>query len=88
MKGSQDKKFKLELKELIIKECDLEINPDDISDDGAMFGPDSEFGLDSIDALQISMALKNKYGVSITDSKEMRRIMVSLNTFADYLQPE
>jgi acyl carrier protein len=88
MKGSQDKKFKLELKELIIKECDLEIDPDEVSDDGAMFGPDSEFGLDSIDALQISMALKNKYGVSITDSKEMRRIMVSLNTFADYLQPE
>lgn len=88
MKGSQDKKFKLELKELIIKECDLEKNPDEVNDDGAMFGPDSEFGLDSIDALQISMALKNKYGVSITDSKEMRRIMVSLNTFADYLQPE
>lgn len=88
MKGSQDEKFKLELKELIIKECDLEKNPDEVSDDGAMFGPDSEFGLDSIDALQISMALKNKYGVSITDSKEMRRIMVSLNTFADYLQPE
>lgn len=88
MKGSQDKKFKLELKELIIKECDLEIDPDEVSDDGAMFGPDSEFGLDSIDALQISMALKNKYGVSVTDSKEMRRIMVSLNTFADYLQPE
>jgi acyl carrier protein len=88
MKGSQDKKFKLELKELIIKECDLDLNPDDVDDDGAMFGPDSEFGLDSIDALQISMALKHKYGVSITDSKDMRRIMVSLNTFADYLQPE
>lgn len=86
MKGSQDKKFKLELKELIIKECDLDLDPADIDDDGAMFGPDSEFGLDSIDALQISMAIKNKYGVSITDSKEMRRVMVSLNTFADHLQ--
>ena len=88
MKGSKDDKFKLELKQLIIKECDLNIGPDGVNDDGAMFGPDSDFGLDSIDALQISMALKNKYGVTITDSKDMRRIMVSLNTFADYLQPE
>jgi acyl carrier protein len=45
-------------------------------------------GLDSIDALQISIAIQQEYGITITDSKEMRRIMTSINTFADFIQPE
>ena len=61
IKGSADDKFKLELKELIIEECDLDIEPDEIDDDGFMFGQDSSWGLDSIDALQIALAIQNKY---------------------------
>jgi acyl carrier protein len=44
-------------------------------------------GLDSIDALQISIAVQ-KYGVKITASKQMRRVMASINTFADFIRPE
>ena len=88
MKGSQDEKFKLELKKLIIEECGLDIEVEDIDEDVSMFGSKSPLGLDSIDALQISIAIQNKYGIVITDSKEMRRVMTSLNTFADFLQPE
>ncbi|MBN1496675.1 MAG: acyl carrier protein [Spirochaetes bacterium] len=88
MKGSSDANFKRELKELIIDECDLEIGPDDIDDDSALFGSDSPIGLDSVDALQISIAVQNKYGAVITDSKVLRRVMKSINTFADYLRPE
>jgi len=88
MKGSSDANFKRELKELIIDECDLEIGPDDIGDDSALFGSDSPIGLDSVDALQISIAVQNRYGVVITDSKVLRRVMKSINTFADFLRPE
>ena len=88
MKGSSDANFKRELKELIIDECDLEIGPDDIDDYGALFGSDSPIGLDSVDALQISIAVQNRYGAVITDSKVLRRVMKSINTFADYLRPE
>ncbi len=89
MKGSLDEAFKRELKELIIEECDLadRFRPGDIRDDEPLFGRDSRIGLDSIDALQISIAVQ-RYNVNITDSKVMRRVMTSINAFADYLRPE
>jgi acyl carrier protein len=88
MKGSADKQLKAELKQLIIDECDLDIAIDEITDDCALFGPESPIGLDSVDALQISIAVQNKYGVVITDSKVLRRVMKSIDTFADYIRPE
>ncbi len=88
MKGSLDEKLKADLKELIITECDLDITADEIGDDDTLFGSDSPIGLDSVDALQVSIAVQNKYGVVITDSKVLRRVMKTINTFADYIQPE
>jgi len=89
MLGSQNPELKLELKQLIIKECDKEeFTPEAINDDEPLFGSDSTLGLDSMDALQISMALKEKYGVEVTDSKKIRTIMTSINTLADFIQPQ
>jgi acyl carrier protein len=88
MKGSLDEKLKSDLKELIVAECDLDISADKIGDDDTLFGSDSPIGLDSVDALQVSIAVQNKYGVVITDSKVLRRVMKTINTFADYIQPE
>jgi acyl carrier protein len=89
MKGSLDEAFKREIKELIIEECDLadRFRPEDIRDDEPLFGRNSRIGLDSIDALQISIAVQ-RYNVNITDSKVMRRVMTSIDAFADYLRPE
>jgi acyl carrier protein len=87
MQGSLDGGLKTELKRLIVEECDLMIDPGQIKDDDPLFGSAAPLGLDSIDALQISIAIQNKYGLMITDSKQMRRIMKSLNTFADFIQP-
>ncbi len=90
MKGSLDKNFKDELKQLIHLECRLgsSIRPEDIPDTEVLFGPESSIGLDSIDALQISLALQKKYNITITDSKELRRIFVCVNSLADYIQQE
>jgi acyl carrier protein len=88
MKGSLDEKLKRDMKQLIVEECDLEIGIDEIGDDDTLFGSESPIGLDSVDALQISIAVQNKYGVVITDGKVLRRVMKSINTFADYIQPE
>ena len=88
MKGSLDERLKMELKRLIVEECDISNDPREIGDEEPLFGRDSKLGLDSIDALQISIAIQNKYNIAITDSKEMRRVMRSFNTFADFIQPE
>uniref|UniRef100_UPI004047A460 acyl carrier protein n=1 Tax=Aliarcobacter sp. TaxID=2321116 RepID=UPI004047A460 len=78
--------LKYELKKLIIEECEKECEVEDIKDDELLFGPQSVLELDSMDALQISMALHKKYGLKTTDSKELRKIMVSINTLADYIE--
>jgi acyl carrier protein len=78
----------MDLKRLIVEECDITIDPGEISDDDPLFGGDSRLGLDSIDALQISIAIQNKFNIIITDSKRMRKVMKSMNTFADFIQPE
>jgi acyl carrier protein len=88
MKGSLDSAFKHELKTLIIKESDKAIDPATIADDAALFGAGSPVQLDSIDGLQISMALQMTYGVRIEDPKQARRVMVNINSLADFLRPE
>jgi len=87
MKGSLDNHLKNEIKTLIIENCELDIDVGDIDDNLPLFERKSELALDSIDALQISIAIQNTYGIVIRDSKEMRRVMLSINTFADFLQP-
>ena len=88
MKGSLDNHLKNKIKHLIVDNCELELDAHDIDDDLPLFDLRSELALDSIDALQISIALQNTFGIAIRDSKEMRRVMYSINTFADFLQPE
>ena len=73
------------LKELIIEECEKECEVEDITDDEILFGPESVLQLDSLDALQISLALNKKYALNTTDSKELRKIMISINSLAEHI---
>lgn len=88
MKGSQDAGLKQRLKELILKEADKSLAPEAITDDEILFGPDAQLQLDSLDGLQVSMALHRQFGVRVTDPKDLARIMASINTMADFIQPE
>jgi acyl carrier protein len=88
MKGSLDAGLKTRLKELILKEADKQVPPEAINDDEILFGPDAQLQLDSIDGLQVSIALQRQFGVRVTDPKDLVRIMASINTMADFIQPE
>lgn len=74
-----------QLKLLIIESCDRDCAPGTITDDEPLFGPEAPLQLDSLDALQISMALKKQYGIRLGDSKETRRVLSSVATLAAYL---
>ncbi len=87
MKGSEDSALKQRLKELIVTECEKEIAPESIADEAVLF-EDEALELDSMDALQISMGLQKHFGIEISDSKKLRKVMVSINTLADHIQPE
>lgn len=78
--------LKQQLKRLIIESCDRDCAPEAITDDEPLFGPEAPLQLDSLDALQISMALKKQYGIRLGDSKETRRILSSVASLAAYLE--
>ena len=81
-----DAAFIVELKRLLLDACDKEEPPGGLADDEILFGPQSRLDLDSLDALQISMAIQKRYGVRMPDSKETRRALASLETLAAHLQ--
>jgi acyl carrier protein len=57
-----------------------------LSPEEPIFGTGTRLALDSLDALQVSMALQKRYGVRLTDSKETRRILACVGNLADHLQ--
>lgn len=77
--------FLTELKTLLLDAADKDEPAGGLSDDEVLFGLESRLGLDSLDALQISMAIQKRYGVRMPDSKDTRRALVSLNNLAEYL---
>ncbi len=56
-----------------------------LSPEEAIFGTGTRLALDSLDALQVSMALQKRYGVRLTDSKDTRRILACVANLADHL---
>lgn len=75
------------LKQLIIDTLNLEgMTPADIPTDAALFSPDG-VGLDSIDALELGLAVKNTFGVTLSaENEEMRAHFYSVQTLADFIR--
>ena len=78
--------FEREIAELIIESLNLEdIESTEIEPEAALFG--DGLGLDSIDALELSMALATKYGVKLkSDNPENKTIFSSLRQLAEFVQ--
>lgn len=80
-----DNAFRSELKAYILAAVDKEEPAGGLGDEEPWFGPESRLDLDSLDALQISMAIQKKYGLRMPDSKDTRRALSSLLTLAEHL---
>lgn len=73
-----------ELKKLVVENCVLKVKPDEIREETPLFGPGS-VGLDSLDALQLTVAIEQNYGIAISDAKIARQAMQSLGTLRRWL---
>ena len=78
--------IKDELKTLIIESLALDgVNPEDIKNDEALFG--EGLGLDSIDALELGMAIKRKYNITMESNKEENKAyFYSIDTLSRYIE--
>lgn len=76
--------LKAKLKAQIIEYLNLlDFAVEDIADNDQLFGP--KFGLDSIDALELSVLLEREYGIKMTDPAEGRKVLVTVDTMAEYI---
>jgi len=72
-------------KEVLIKYLNLEdISSDEIDDNDPLFG-DEGLGLDSVDSIELVLAIEKEYGVKITDTKEYEKIFASVQTLLNYI---
>ena len=73
-----------ELKTLIIETLNLEdVTEEEINTEEALFV--EGLGLDSIDALELTVALEKKYNIKFTDEKIAKEVFFSVKTLADYI---
>jgi acyl carrier protein len=72
------------LKELIVRTLRLEdVSPEDVVASEPLFG--EGLGLDSIDALELVVAIEREYQVEIPDAEVGRRAFASINALADFV---
>ncbi len=76
-----------ELKSLIVATLNLEgLEPTSISDDGPLFG--AGLGLDSVDALELMVAIEKKYGLKLEAHESDRSAFASVSALASLVQGE
>jgi len=75
------------LKVVIAERLNLGIKPAEIEDDRPLFGPAEEgaLGLDSIEALEIVVAIEDAFGVHVENDEGIESRFQSVNTLADYV---
>jgi len=73
------------LAELIVSSLQLEIAPDEIEPEERLFG--EGLGLDSIDALELALAISRSYGFELrSDDERNRRIFASLRSLSSHIE--
>jgi len=67
------------IKDMMVQNLMLQVSAGEIGDDQPLFGPES-LGLDSVDALQLVVALDKNFGLKIPNPEAAKEILQSVNT--------
>lgn len=70
---------------MLVENLMLKISAAEIGNEQPLFGPGS-LGLDSVDALQLVVALDKNYGLKIPDSQQAQKIMQNVNSIVAALE--
>jgi acyl carrier protein len=73
-----------DLRRLLVENCMLRVAPEEIQLETTLFGPDS-LGLDSIDALQLTVGIEKTYGIAIKDPAAAREAFMSVQSLQQFL---
>jgi acyl carrier protein len=76
--------LRAELKKLIVDSLELEdVSPQSIKGDENLFG--GGLGLDSIDGMELGMAIKDKWDVKFSDDGDYKKSFETVNSLAEYI---
>ncbi len=74
--------LKAQIKSLMVENLMLQVTAADIDDEAPLFGPGS-LGLDSVDALQLVVALDKHFALKIRDPEAAKQILHNVTTIAE-----
>ena len=77
--------LKQQIKALMVENLMLTLTAAEIGDDQPLFGPGS-LGLDSVDALQLVVALDKNFGLKIPDQAAAKEVLKNVNTIVAAVQ--
>jgi acyl carrier protein len=77
--------IKQRIKTMMVENLMLQVTAEEIGDDQPLFGPGS-LGLDSVDALQLVVALDKTFGLKIADPAAAKEVLQSVNTIVAAIQ--
>jgi acyl carrier protein len=81
--------LKLEIKNMILATLGIsDITPDQIDNEEPLFSGKNALTLDSVDALEIIMAIQRTYGIRVADQAEARQSLRSINSMASFIVSE
>jgi len=82
--GDSDSGLKLEIKHLIVDQLRLrDVTPESIQNAESLV--EGSLGLDSIDFLELAVAIEKKYGLKITEGQEVEKIFTSVDSIAGHV---
>lgn len=89
MNQEPTEELRTEIKVLIMETLGISgISPEEIDNEKPLFGGENALTLDSVDALEIIMAIQRKYNLRIADQNLARSVIRSINTIAEFLVSE
>lgn len=86
MTAEETKLLKTEIKELIIQTLNIKnILVEQVPDSVPLFSPENILNLDSIDGIELVMAIQEKYQVRIADQNVARNVIESIDSIAGFV---
>ena len=73
------------IKRMLVENLMLQITAEEIGDDQPLFGPGG-LGLDSVDALQLVVALEKSFGVKIPSPEQASKVLRTVNSIVDAVE--
>jgi len=80
-----DQELKQRIKEVIVQSLMLKMKPEEIADDLELFSP-AGLALDSIDALELAVAVEKHFGAPVPNAEIAKRAFLNVNSLCEHIR--